>query len=87
MLDLKEIDSALSLHLVQKGGYPDPAKGLAPLKLKNTRDPWGHDYVYRLESGKPVVLSEGAAGGAAIVSCPDGCPAGYEATDSREEAK
>ena len=33
MLDLKEIESALSLHLVQKGSYPDPAKGVAPLKL------------------------------------------------------
>jgi hypothetical protein len=47
---------------------------------------WGHDYVYRLESGKPVVLSNGA-GGEPLVACPDGCPAGYEATESREEAK
>ena len=87
MLDLESIESALSLYLVQKGAYPDPAKGLASLKLKSTRDPWGHDYVYRLESGKPVVLSDGAAGGAPIVACPDGCPTGYEATESREEAK
>jgi prepilin-type N-terminal cleavage/methylation domain-containing protein len=87
MLDLESIESALSLYLVQKGAYPDPAKGLASLKLKSTRDPWGHDYVYRLESGKPVVLSDGAAGGAPIVACPDGCPAGYEATELREETK
>ena len=83
-LDIKNIETALKLHLVKRGSYPDPANGLAGLNLESTRDPWGNDYVYALESSKPIIRSNGPPGGSAIVACPDGCPSGY-ASVSKEE--
>jgi hypothetical protein len=77
MLDIKNIETALKLHLVKRGTYPDPANGLAGLSLESTRDPWGNDYVYAIEGSKPIVRSNGPPGGAAIVGCPEGCPSGY----------
>ncbi len=66
-LDIKQIENALKLYYVKKGNYPDTATGLKALvDTKNLdklpMDPWGKEYVYLLESGKPVVISYGRDG-------------------------
>ena len=65
--DIRSIEGALKLYYTQKGKYPDTGEGLGALvsgkQLDSMpRDPWGHDYVYVLENGKPVVSSYGADG-------------------------
>lgn len=71
VLDIKNIEGALKLYYAKKGNYPDTATGLKSLVdmqiLESMpKDPWGHDYVYMYEAGKPVIISygrDGAPGG------------------------
>ena len=66
-LEISAMMQGLQQYNVKRGKYPDTAMGLKALiddqdidKLK--ADPWGHDYVYMLEGGKPVVISYGKDG-------------------------
>ena len=66
-LDIGNIDSGLKLYNARKGKFPDTATGLKALVDmeildKMPKDAWGNDYVYTLESGRPVVTSYGADG-------------------------
>lgn len=66
-LDIRNIGNALKLYYTQKGKYPDTGEGIGALvagkQLESLpKDPWGHDYVYVLENGKPVITSYGADG-------------------------
>ena len=66
-LDIGNIDSGLKLSNARKGKFPDTATGLKALVDmeildKMPKDAWGNDYVYTLESGRPVVTSYGADG-------------------------
>ena len=66
-LDIKNIEGALKLYYTKKGNYPDTATGLKGLvdtqNLEQIpKDPWGHDYVYMNEGGKPVIISYGRDG-------------------------
>ncbi len=66
-LDIKSIQQGLDLYKARKGKYPDTASGLRSLveaqALKDMpKDPWGNDYVYMNEGGKPVIVSYGADG-------------------------
>src|SRR5712692_2060884 len=64
--DIKAIENGLKLYYARKGNYPDTGSGLKALVdmqiLENTKDPWGHDYVYMNEGGKPVIISYGRDG-------------------------
>ncbi|AGC44210.1 general secretion pathway protein G [Myxococcus stipitatus DSM 14675] len=70
-LDIKNIQSALKLYYTKKGKYPDTSSGLNALVEAQTleqlpKDPWGNEYVYLNEGGKPVIISyaaDGTAGG------------------------
>ena len=66
-LDMGSIQNALKLYYAKKGNYPDTATGLKALVDTNTleelpKDPWGNDYMYLNEGGKPVIISYGADG-------------------------
>ncbi len=66
-LDMANINQALKLYYTKKGKYPDTGTGLKALVDTNNlekvpQDPWGHEYVYMLEAGKPVLMSYGADG-------------------------
>lgn len=66
-LDISNIQAALKLYYAKKGNYPDTATGLKGLVdqqmlEKMPQDPWGHDYTYLNEGGKPVIISYGADG-------------------------
>jgi len=66
-IDIKNIEGALKLYYTRKGNYPDTAtglKGLVDTQALDTlpKDPWGHDYVYLNESGKPKIISYGRDG-------------------------
>ncbi|NMO18145.1 type II secretion system major pseudopilin GspG [Pyxidicoccus fallax] len=66
-LDMKSIETALKLYYAKKGRFPDTSTGLNALVEGQTldrlpKDPWGNDYVYLNENGKPVILSYGADG-------------------------
>lgn len=66
-MDIGNIGNALKLYYTQKGKYPDTGEGLGALVTGKQleaapKDPWGHDYVYVLENGKPVISSYGADG-------------------------
>ena len=66
-LDIKNIHQALDLYKTRKGKYPDTGSGLRALVETNAlkempKDPWGNDYVYLNEGGKPVITSYGADG-------------------------
>jgi general secretion pathway protein G len=72
-LDISNILMALKTYYAKKGNYPDTGAGLKALVdsqilEKQPVDPWDHEYVYMLESGKPVVISYGK----------DGSPGGSE---------
>ena len=66
-LDIANIHGALKLYYTKKGKYPDTGTGLRALvETQNLEkipsDPWGHEYVYMNEGGKPVIISYGADG-------------------------
>src|ERR1700737_3763093 len=64
--EIKAIESPLPLFYARKGNYPEPAVGVKPLidmqLLDRTKDPWGKDYVYMLQGGKPMIISYGRDG-------------------------
>ena len=73
-IDIGNIQQALKTYYVKKGNYPDTGAGLKALVdsqilEKAPMDPWDKEYVYMLESGKPVIISYGK----------DGSPGGTEA--------
>lgn len=75
-LDIKNIEGALKIFYAKKGNYPDTGTGLRALvdtqALESVpKDPWGNDYIYMNEGGKPVITSYGR----------DGAPGG-EGTDA-----
>ncbi len=62
--DIATIKQALNLYYAKKGTYPDTGTGLKALVdtqnlEKVPTDPWGTEYVYMNEAGKPVILSYG----------------------------
>jgi general secretion pathway protein G len=66
-LDIGNIQQALKLYYTKKGKFPDTGTGLKALVDTNNlervpTDPWGHEYVYMNEGGKPVIISYGADG-------------------------
>ncbi|KFE63283.1 type II secretion system major pseudopilin GspG [Hyalangium minutum] len=66
-LDINSIHNALKLYYTKAGKYPDTATGLKALVDtqnldKLPVDPWGNEYVYMNEGGKPVIVSYGADG-------------------------
>ncbi|MFL5355304.1 type II secretion system major pseudopilin GspG [Archangium sp.] len=66
-LDIANIHGALKLYYTKKGKYPDTGTGLKALvDTQNLEripmDPWGHEYVYMNEGGKPVIISYGSDG-------------------------
>lgn len=66
-LDIGSIQNALKLYYTKAGKYPDTATGLKALvdtqNLPNMPvDPWGNEYIYMNEGGKPVIMSYGADG-------------------------
>ncbi|MFY0530041.1 type II secretion system major pseudopilin GspG [Archangium gephyra] len=66
-LDIANIQNALKLYYTKKGKYPDTGTGLKALVdtqnlEKIPTDPWGNEYVYMNEGGKPVLMSYGADG-------------------------
>jgi general secretion pathway protein G len=64
--EIKTLENGLKLYYTKKGRYPDTATGLRVLVTENivdkTTDPWGNEYVYLNEGGKPVITSYGADG-------------------------
>ena len=83
--DMHTIQTALDMYYAKKGRYPDTGTGLGVLSegqfLKEIPvDPWGNEYSYLNEGGKPVIVSygsDGAPGGegaAADVSSKDKQP-------------
>ena len=70
-LDIGTLMQGLDLCKARGGKYPDTGTGLKELVDKQCikelqKDPWGNEYVYLNEGGKPVVMSygeDGAAGG------------------------
>jgi general secretion pathway protein G len=82
-MDIGNIQNALKTYYAKKGNYPDTGAGLkalvdAQILEKTPVDPWDHEFVYVLESGRPVIISygkDGAPGGAdndADISSKDG---------------
>ena len=72
-MDIQNIQIALKTYYAKKGKYPDTGGGLkavvdAQILEKMPVDPWDHEFVYVLETGKPVVISYGK----------DGTPGGTE---------
>ena len=66
-LDIANIHNALKLYYTKKGKYPDTGTGLKALVdtqnlEKVPMDPWGNEYLYMNEGGKPVLMSYGADG-------------------------
>jgi general secretion pathway protein G len=66
-MDIGNIHNALKLYYAKKGRYPDTTAGLRALVEMQSlevmpRDPWGNEYVYVNEGGKPVVISYGGDG-------------------------
>ena len=66
-MDIKTIQNAMKLYYTKKGKYPDTGTGLRALvETQNLEkipvDPWGNEYLYMNEGGKPVISSYGADG-------------------------
>jgi general secretion pathway protein G len=66
-IDINNIEGALKLYYAKKGNYPDTATGLKALVdtqmlEKQPKDPWGNEYVYTLEAGRPIITSYGKSG-------------------------
>jgi general secretion pathway protein G len=67
VLDIQNIQGALKLFYAKKGAYPDTASGLSALVQNQDleavpTDPWGHEYLYLNEGGKPLLKSYGRDG-------------------------
>ena len=65
--DMHTIQTALDMYYAKKGRYPDTNAGLGVLAegqfLKEVPvDPWGNQYSYMNEGGKPVIVSYGSDG-------------------------
>lgn len=73
-LDIKNIEGALKIYYAKRGNYPDTGTGLQSLvdtqALETVpKDPWGNDYIYMNEAGKPVISTygrDGAPGGEGV---------------------
>lgn len=66
-LDIQNIQGGMKLYYTRNGKYPDTASGLNALVQgrmleEAPKDPWGNEYVYLNEGGKPVIMSYGADG-------------------------
>jgi general secretion pathway protein G len=66
-LDISAVKQGLDTYYAKKGKYPDTGVGLkglvdAQIMEKVPMDPWDHEYLYVLESGKPVITSYGKDG-------------------------
>lgn len=66
-LDIATLENALKLYYARTGKFPDTATGFKilldqQLIERAPKDPWGNDYVYLLESGRPIITSYGADG-------------------------
>jgi general secretion pathway protein G len=66
-LDIAAVKQGLDTFYAKKGKYPDTGvglKGLVDTQImeKVPMDPWDHEYLYVLESGKPVITSYGKDG-------------------------
>jgi general secretion pathway protein G len=66
-MDIGNIGNALKTYYAKKGNYPDTGAGLKALVdtqilERQPVDPWGHEYQYVLEGGKPNVFSYGKDG-------------------------
>ncbi len=66
-LDIKNIQNGLNIYYTRKSQYPDTATGLRALVDIGVldqlpKDPWGNEYVYMNEGGKPVLVSYAADG-------------------------
>jgi general secretion pathway protein G len=66
-LDISAVKQGLDTYYAKKGKYPDTGAGLkalvdAQIMEKVPMDPWDHEYLYVLESGKPVITSYGKDG-------------------------
>ncbi len=68
---IKEFEGALTQYKMIYGKYPDslevltepdPELGDEPFIEKIPLDPWGYEYDYDIEDGKPVIISYGADG-------------------------
>ncbi|MHA7634094.1 type II secretion system protein GspG [Corallococcus sp. M7] len=65
--DMRHILTALTRYEKRTGHMLAPSEGLSVLVEERLLerlpvDPWGHDYVYRVEAGAPVILSHGRDG-------------------------
>jgi hypothetical protein len=66
-VQIGNLENAFKLYNARKGKFPDTATGfkaLVDMEIidKLPKDAWGNDYVYVLESGRPVITSYGADG-------------------------
>lgn len=66
-IEIKQLASGMDHYYMRKSKYPDTATGLKALldakiisELK--ADPWGNEYVYTNQGGKPVIVSYGKDG-------------------------
>ena len=62
--DIQNLLNGCKGYYVKKGSYPDTATGLrslvdAQIIERPAIDPWGQEYAYLNESGKPVIVSYG----------------------------
>ena len=79
-IDIPAIKQGLDTYYAKKGKYPDTGMGLkalvdAQIMDKVPMDPWDHEYIYLLESGKPVIKTygkDGNEGGDDDISSKDG---------------
>jgi general secretion pathway protein G len=86
-MDIGSIHNALKLYYAKKGRFPDTASGLRALVEtqnleKMPTDPWGREYVYMYESGKPLITSYGADG----VAGGEGSDADISSRDLQQES-
>ncbi|WNG44600.1 type II secretion system protein GspG [Archangium minus] len=86
-MDIGNIHNALKLYYAKKGRYPDTSTGLRALVETQTleqmpKDPWGNEYVYMYEGGKPLVTSYGGDG----VSGGEGVDADISSRDLQKDS-
>jgi general secretion pathway protein G len=63
-LSMHGVETALDVYYSKHGRYPDALTPLVELRLlaKVPKDAWDHEFTYRLEKGKPVLVSFGRDG-------------------------